>query len=135
MVLSKLVLKTMIADIVKVEMQLTTEQQWTELMKRFGHLHCRMLAEKVESHGTSFDHCDGLHSPRLGWRCSEERFREVGVVREVSKIASYRFNAEDSPKGRSLDSRVPQRQRDLGHPNLDPELNSDHLILTYPAWS
>ena len=39
-----------LADIVKVEMQLTTEQQRTELMKRFGHLHCRMLAEKVESH-------------------------------------------------------------------------------------
>lgn len=39
-----------LADIVKVEMQLTTEEQRTELMRRFGHLHCRMLAEKVESH-------------------------------------------------------------------------------------
>ena len=39
-----------LADIVKVEMQLTTEGQRTELMRRFGHLHCRMLAEKVESH-------------------------------------------------------------------------------------
>jgi EAL and modified HD-GYP domain-containing signal transduction protein len=39
-----------LADIVKVEMQLTTEEQRAELMKRFGHLHCRMLAEKVESH-------------------------------------------------------------------------------------
>jgi len=39
-----------LADIVKVEMQLTTEEQRAELMKRFGQLHCRMLAEKVESH-------------------------------------------------------------------------------------
>ena len=39
-----------LADIVKVEMQLTTEAQRAELMKQFGHLHCRMLAEKIESH-------------------------------------------------------------------------------------
>jgi c-di-GMP-related signal transduction protein len=39
-----------LADIVKVEMHLTTEEQRTELMKRFGHQHCRMLAEKVETH-------------------------------------------------------------------------------------
>jgi c-di-GMP-related signal transduction protein len=39
-----------LADIVKVEMRLTTEAQRAELMKQFGQLHCRMLAEKIESH-------------------------------------------------------------------------------------
>ena len=39
-----------LADIIKVEMQLTTEEQRAELMKEFSQLHCRMLAEKVESY-------------------------------------------------------------------------------------
>jgi c-di-GMP-related signal transduction protein len=37
-----------IADIIKVEMQLTTPEQRAELARRFGS-HCRMLAEKVET--------------------------------------------------------------------------------------
>ena len=37
------------ADILKVEMQLTTEAQRTELIKRFGPWRCRMLAEKIET--------------------------------------------------------------------------------------
>ena len=37
------------ADIIKVEMQLTTEEQRTAMMKRFGP-RCRMLAEKIETH-------------------------------------------------------------------------------------
>ncbi len=37
------------ADIIKVEMQLTTEVQRTAMMKRFGP-RCRMLAEKIETH-------------------------------------------------------------------------------------
>jgi c-di-GMP-related signal transduction protein len=40
-----------IADIIKVEMQLTTEEQRTELIKRFGPWRCRMLAEKIETQG------------------------------------------------------------------------------------
>ncbi len=38
-----------IADIIKVEMQLTTEAQRTALMKQFGPWRCRMLAEKIET--------------------------------------------------------------------------------------
>ena len=38
-----------IADIIKVEMQLTTEEQRTALIKRFGPWRCRMLAEKIET--------------------------------------------------------------------------------------
>lgn len=37
------------ADILKVEMQLTTEAQRIELIKRFGPWRCRMLAEKIET--------------------------------------------------------------------------------------
>ncbi len=37
------------ADIIKVEMQLTTEEQRTEIIKRFGP-RSRMLAEKIETH-------------------------------------------------------------------------------------
>ena len=39
-----------LSDIIKVEMQLTTEEQRVELMKEFGQMRCRMLAEKVESY-------------------------------------------------------------------------------------
>lgn len=38
-----------VADIIKVEMQLTSEAQRAELIRRFGPWHCRMLAEKVET--------------------------------------------------------------------------------------
>ena len=38
-----------IADIIKVEMQLTTSEQRAELIRRFGPWRCRMLAEKVET--------------------------------------------------------------------------------------
>jgi EAL and modified HD-GYP domain-containing signal transduction protein len=37
------------ADIIKVEMQLTTEEQRAQLVKQFGPWRCRMLAEKVET--------------------------------------------------------------------------------------
>jgi EAL and modified HD-GYP domain-containing signal transduction protein len=40
-----------IADIIKVEMQLTTEEQRTEIIKRFGPWRARMLAEKIETQG------------------------------------------------------------------------------------
>jgi len=40
-----------IADIIKVEMQLTTEEQRTALIKQYGPWRCRMLAEKIETHG------------------------------------------------------------------------------------
>jgi EAL and modified HD-GYP domain-containing signal transduction protein len=38
------------ADIIKVEMQLTTDEQRRTLIKKFGTLRCRMLAEKIETH-------------------------------------------------------------------------------------
>jgi EAL and modified HD-GYP domain-containing signal transduction protein len=37
------------ADIIKVEMQLTTDEQRQQLIKQFGPWRCRMLAEKVET--------------------------------------------------------------------------------------
>jgi c-di-GMP-related signal transduction protein len=37
------------ADIIKVDLQLTTEAQRAELIKRYGPWRCRMLAEKVET--------------------------------------------------------------------------------------
>ena len=39
-----------IADIVKVDLKLTTVEQRTALVKRNGRWRCRMLAEKVETH-------------------------------------------------------------------------------------
>jgi c-di-GMP-related signal transduction protein len=39
------------ADIIKVEMQLTTEAQRAEMVKRFGPWRSRLLAEKIETHG------------------------------------------------------------------------------------
>jgi len=38
-----------LADIIKVEMQLTTEQERVAMMKQFGPWRCRMLAEKIET--------------------------------------------------------------------------------------
>ena len=39
-----------LADIIKVEMKLTTEPQRVALIKKFGPWRCRMLAEKIETH-------------------------------------------------------------------------------------
>ena len=39
-----------IADIIKVEMQLTSEPQRAALLKQFGPWRCRMLAEKIETY-------------------------------------------------------------------------------------
>ena len=39
------------ADIIKVEMQLTTEEQRAEMIKRHGPWRARMLAEKIETQG------------------------------------------------------------------------------------
>ena len=39
-----------LADIIKVEMQLTTEAERVAMIKKFGPWRCRMLAEKVETH-------------------------------------------------------------------------------------
>jgi c-di-GMP-related signal transduction protein len=50
-----------IADIIKVEMPLTTEAQRIELIRRFGPWRCRMLAEKIETHA------DFLRARELGF--------------------------------------------------------------------
>ena len=39
-----------VADIIKVEMRLTTEQEQAALIKKFRNRRCRMLAEKVETY-------------------------------------------------------------------------------------
>lgn len=41
---------TEIADIIKVDMQLTTEAQRLDLIRQHGPWRCRMLAEKIETH-------------------------------------------------------------------------------------
>lgn len=51
-----------LADIIKIEMQLTTEEQRIALIKKFGPWRCRMLAEKVET------------------RADFERARELGFI-------------------------------------------------------
>lgn len=38
-----------VADIIKVEMQLTSEEQQKELIRKFGPWRCRLLAEKIET--------------------------------------------------------------------------------------
>jgi c-di-GMP-related signal transduction protein len=40
-----------IADIIKVDLQLTTDEQRSALIKRYGPWRCRMLAEKIETQG------------------------------------------------------------------------------------
>jgi c-di-GMP-related signal transduction protein len=40
-----------IADIIKVDLQLTTEDQRVDLIKLYGPWRCRMLAEKIETQG------------------------------------------------------------------------------------
>ncbi|HUA16312.1 MAG TPA: HDOD domain-containing protein [Verrucomicrobiae bacterium] len=40
-----------IADIIKVEWPLTTEEQRADLVRRYAPRQCRMLAEKIETHG------------------------------------------------------------------------------------
>ena len=50
-----------LADIIKVEMKLTTEAERAALMKRFGPWRCRMLAEKVETHA------DFIHAREQGF--------------------------------------------------------------------
>jgi c-di-GMP-related signal transduction protein len=40
-----------LADIIKVEMPQTTEEQRVAMIKRYGPWRCRMLAEKIETHG------------------------------------------------------------------------------------
>ena len=39
-----------VADILKIDIKLTTPEQRTTLMKKYGPWRCRMLAEKVENH-------------------------------------------------------------------------------------
>lgn len=46
------------ADIIKVDMQLTTEQQRVELVRKHGPWRSRMLAEKVETHGDFVQACE-----------------------------------------------------------------------------
>ena len=41
---------TSLADIIKVDMQLTTEEQRIAMIQRLGGRRCRMLAEKIETH-------------------------------------------------------------------------------------
>lgn len=40
-----------IADIIKVDLQLTTEEQRAQMIRQYGPWRCRMLAEKIETQG------------------------------------------------------------------------------------
>ena len=50
-----------LADIIKVEMQLTTEEQRAAMIREYRPLHTRMLAEKIETHG------DFVHAAQQGF--------------------------------------------------------------------
>jgi c-di-GMP-related signal transduction protein len=92
------------ADIIKVEMQLTTEEQRRALIKQFGPWRCRMLAEKIET------------------RAEFVRARDMGFV----YFQGYFFrrpemmNTRDMPANRMNYLRMLQ---EVSRPDLDlPEL-------------
>lgn len=77
---------TEIADIIKVEMQLTTPQQRAELMKRFGPWRCRMLAEKVETRA------EFLHARDLGFCYFQGFFFRRPEIVSTRDVPANRLN-------------------------------------------
>lgn len=89
-----------IADIIKVEMQLTTEEQQAELIKRFGPWRCRMLAEKIET------------------RAEFVRARDQGFV----YFQGYFFRRPEMMKTRDMPAHQMNYMRmlqEVSRPNLD----------------
>lgn len=85
-----------IADIIKVEMRLTTPAERKCLLKRFGPRCCRMLAEKVETHAEfveardqGFDYFQGYFFRRPEVLCARDvpanRLHYLRMLQEVSK--------------------------------------------------
>ena len=85
-----------LADIIKVEMKLTTEPERALLMKRFGPWRCRMLAEKVETHAgfiqardQGFVYFQGFFFRRPEMLCTRDmpanRLNYLRMLQEVSR--------------------------------------------------
>lgn len=77
------------ADIIKVEMQLTTEQQ-SSLIKQFGPWRCRMLAEKIETRAEFVRGTRGSYISRAFFPASgdDEYARHAGKPDELSENAA-----------------------------------------------
>jgi c-di-GMP-related signal transduction protein len=89
-----------IADIIKVEMHLTTEEQRAELIKQFGPWRCRMLAEKIET------------------RAEFGRARDQGFV----YFQGYFFRRPEMMKTRDMPAHQMNYMRmlqEVSHPDLD----------------
>ncbi len=89
-----------IADIIKVEMQLTTAEQQAELIKQFGPWRCRMLAEKIET------------------RADFGRARDQGFV----YFQGYFFRRPEMMKTRDMPAHQMNYMRmlqEVSHPDLD----------------
>ena len=85
-----------LADIIKVEMKLTTEPERGALMKQFGPWRCRMLAEKVETHADfihardqGFVYFQGFFFRRPEMLCTRDmpanRLNYLRMLQEVSR--------------------------------------------------
>lgn len=77
---------TEIADIIKVEMLLTTPEQRVELMKRFAPWRCRMLAEKVETRA------EFLHARDLGFSYFQGYFFRRPEILSTRDVPANRLN-------------------------------------------
>lgn len=75
-----------IADIIKVEMRLTTEEQRVAMMKRFGLGPCRMLAEKVETQA------DFIKARDLGFVYFQGYFFRRPEMLSTRDMPAHRFN-------------------------------------------
>ncbi|HKU26676.1 MAG TPA: EAL domain-containing protein [Candidatus Sulfotelmatobacter sp.] len=85
-----------VADIIKVDMRLTTSAERELLLRRFGPLRCRMLAEKVETYpefvetrNQGFDYFQGYFFRRPEVLCARDvpanRLNYLRMLQEVSK--------------------------------------------------
>ena len=75
-----------IADIIKVEMQLTTAEQRSELIRRFGSCRCGMLAEKVETQA------DFLRSRDQGFAYFQGYFFRRPEILSTRDVPANRLN-------------------------------------------
>jgi EAL and modified HD-GYP domain-containing signal transduction protein len=75
-----------IADIVKVEMLLTTPEQREQIMRRFGPWRCRMLAEKVETYA------DFVQAREQGFTYFQGYFFRRPELLSTPDVAANRWN-------------------------------------------
>lgn len=75
-----------IADIIKVDLKLTTQEQRAALMKRHGPGRCRMLAEKVE------DHADFIAARDMGFVFFQGYFLRRPEIMTARDVPANRLN-------------------------------------------